>query len=129
METMSISPGKRQGTTMRTRRYKVGKAWLFVTGLTILGVCAVGVRAGGPEKSAKPEGSPSTNKTDSTAKPAEKLVKFEMRDKPWPLVLEWLSDQTGMSWSTTHKPTGTYSFIGPKSGSNMFTIPEVIDKL
>jgi type II secretion system protein D len=65
-------------------------------------------------------------------KPApEKTVVFEMRDKPWSSVLEWLSEQTGLPVITTAKPTGTFTFIAPRTGANKkaYTIPEVIDIL
>jgi type II secretion system protein D len=56
-----------------------------------------------------------------------KTVAFEMRDKPWSSVLEWLSDQTGLPVITSYKPTGTFSFIDPKKKE--YTIPEIIDIL
>src|SRR5437868_2733014 len=62
-------------------------------------------------------------------KPAAKLptVKFEMRDKPWPAVLEWLSDNTGVPVITINKPTGTFTFIAPRGGRSEYTLPEVVD--
>jgi len=62
-------------------------------------------------------------------KPAAKTIKFEMRDKPWATVLEWLSDQTGVPVITIHKPTGTFTFIAPRNGPTQFTIPQIIDIL
>lgn len=56
---------------------------------------------------------------------AQKAVAFEMRDKPWKSVLEWLSNETGLPVITTATPTGTFSFYGnPKK---KYTIAEVID--
>src|SRR4051794_29533987 len=65
------------------------------------------------------------------ARPPEKAVAFEMRDKPWGSVLEWLSDQTGLPVLTNHKPAGTFTFIAPRLGGSprKYTIPEVIDLL
>jgi type II secretion system protein D len=63
----------------------------------------------------------------SPAQAAEKTLAFEMRDKPWSSVLEWLSDQTGLPVITTYKPTGTFNFISPKK--QQYTIPEIIDIL
>jgi type II secretory pathway component GspD/PulD (secretin) len=60
---------------------------------------------------------------------AEKKVAFEMRDKPWSSVLEWLSDQTGVPVITTIKPTGSFTFIAPRGHIEKYTIPEVIDIL
>jgi type II secretion system protein D len=58
---------------------------------------------------------------------AEKTVAFEMRDKPWKAVLEWLSNETGLPIITTATPTGTFSFYG--NPRKRYTIPEVIDTL
>jgi len=60
---------------------------------------------------------------------AHKKVAFEMRDKPWPAVLEWLADQSELPFAGIHKPTGTFTYIGPKQGKTQHTIPEVIDIL
>lgn len=58
---------------------------------------------------------------------AGKLVSFQMRDKPWKNVLEWLSSETGLPIITTATPTGTFSFYG--NLNRKYTIPEVIDIL
>src|SRR5438105_601475 len=56
-----------------------------------------------------------------------KTVSFEMRDKPWSSVLEWLSDQSGLPVVSSDKPQGTFTFVSPKGKT--YTIPEVIDIL
>src|SRR5438105_2663572 len=61
------------------------------------------------------------------SKPAQKKIKFEKRSQPWGQVLEWLSDQSGLPLITKTMPTGTFSFVGSKSGNNEYTLPEVID--
>src|SRR5437764_15230685 len=53
----------------------------------------------------------------------EKLLTFEMRDKPWSAVLEWLTDQTGLPFASVIKPTGTFNVITPKN--QKYTLPEV----
>jgi hypothetical protein len=58
--------------------------------------------------------------------PVAKRSTFEFRNKPWPAVLEWLADQTGL-YFTGDRPTGTFTFI-PTAGKS-FTIPEIIDIL
>lgn len=60
-----------------------------------------------------------------------KTVKFEMRDKPWSQVLEWLADQTNLQviLIKDNKPTGTFTYIAPKNEPKEFTIPQVIDIL
>jgi len=60
---------------------------------------------------------------------SEKRVSFEMRDRPWSRVLEWLSDQTGVHVISSLRPTGTFNYISPQTanGPVQLTIPEVID--
>src|SRR5262249_12590696 len=62
---------------------------------------------------------------------AGKTVKFEMRDKPWGQVLELLADWTGVPviLIKDDKPTGTFTYIAPKTGPKELTIPQVIDIL
>src|SRR5207253_10022304 len=62
--------------------------------------------------------------------PAEKMYSFgEMRDKPWPQVLEWLADQTGLPYIGAYKPTGTFTYIAPRGKPDKLTLPQVIDIL
>src|SRR5437879_1315660 len=65
------------------------------------------------------------------AKPAPKLptVTFQMRDKPWNQVLEWLTDNSGVPVITVDKPVGTFTFIAPRGKTSEYTIPQVIDIL
>jgi type II secretory pathway component GspD/PulD (secretin) len=65
---------------------------------------------------------------------SQKLVTLEMRDKPWPQVLEWLSDASGLPVFTgDHKPTGTFTYITPRRGPGQppekKTISDVVDEL
>jgi type II secretory pathway component GspD/PulD (secretin) len=53
---------------------------------------------------------------------------FEMQNKPWRSVLEWLADQSGVPLSTSAMPGGTFTFVPPK-GNSRFTLPQVIDIL
>src|SRR5438105_15503708 len=62
-------------------------------------------------------------------RPARKLFTFEMRDKPWGGVLEWLADQTGLPVTTNYKPTGTFTFIAPQGSTRQYSLPQVIDVL
>src|SRR5262249_35027972 len=61
------------------------------------------------------------------AKPAEKTISFEFRDKPWGSVLEWLRDVSNLPIISPYKPTGSFTFIPPKGKS--YTLPEVVDIL
>src|SRR5947208_3049966 len=67
----------------------------------------------------------------SEVKPAaaEPRYAFEMRDKRWLDVFEWLSDKTKLPINTTEKPDGTFTYIGVRKGSDTptYTIPEIID--
>jgi type II secretory pathway component GspD/PulD (secretin) len=60
---------------------------------------------------------------------ASKDFTFEMQDKPWRSVLEWLADQSGVPLSTGAIPAGKFTFIPPKGSSHRFTLPQVIDIL
>jgi type II secretory pathway component GspD/PulD (secretin) len=73
---------------------------------------------------------PVSSRAEPPAREPEKSVAFEMRDKPWSAVLEWLADQSGLPVSTNFKPTGTFTFIAPKASSERrYTISQVIDIL
>src|SRR5436190_522183 len=63
------------------------------------------------------------------AKSKEKMVAFEMRDKPWNAVLEWLADITGLPVNAPDKPTASLTYIAPRGGPKEYTIPQVIDIL
>jgi RNA polymerase sigma factor (sigma-70 family) len=56
---------------------------------------------------------------------AEKSFTFEMRNKPWSAVFEWLTEKTGREFISSATPAGTMNFIAPKG--KKFTIPEIID--
>jgi type II secretory pathway component GspD/PulD (secretin) len=60
---------------------------------------------------------------------ASKDFTFEMQNKPWRNVLEWLADQSGVPLSTSALPAGTFTFIPPKGNPHRFTLPQVIDIL
>jgi len=62
-------------------------------------------------------------------KPVEKKIAFEMRDKPWSAVLEWLADQSGLPVVASSKPTGKFTFVPPKGGVKSFTLDEIFDIL
>jgi hypothetical protein len=69
---------------------------------------------------------PVPNKDAKPARAAEPTYVFDMRDKPWSKVFEWLADITGKPvLPGISMPTGTFSFINPKG--QKFTIPEIID--
>lgn len=102
--------------------------------LILLGTLAIlingvaGAQTSDPEKTPKAGGPPARTQ-EAPAKPKEKMILFEMRDKPWKDVLEWLSDKTNMNVVTQEKPVGTLTFIAPKGGPNEFTVPQIVDIL
>ena len=62
---------------------------------------------------------------DVAAKAAEKTFAFEWRDKPWPSVLEWLTDHTGIPVISVDHPKGTFTYISPRN--QVYTVPQIID--
>ncbi len=67
---------------------------------------------------------PAESKTD-TPKSDKDTYHFEMRQKPWREVLEWLADRTQLAFIGVHIPTGTFTFIPTKG--KQFTVPQIID--
>jgi general secretion pathway protein D len=110
------------------RRYP-GLALLLVMG-TLAGV-ALGADPVKMTKADEPASAPAP-KVETPAKPPLKPISFEMRDKPWSQVLEWLADQTGTPVLPSDvKPQGTFTFIAPRPGgvAKQYTMPEIIDYL
>ena len=70
---------------------------------------------------------PVREKTPVADEIGQKKVAFEMRDKTWVQVLEWLGKETGLPFYGS-SPTGKFTYVGPK-GLEMKTISEVIDIL
>ena len=58
-------------------------------------------------------------------KPENATYHFEMRNKPWKDVIEWLADKVNMPFTGINLPTGTFTFIPPKGA--MYTVPQIID--
>ena len=73
---------------------------------------------------------PPNPKTEAAA-PAKKAdepnLVFEMRDKPWAAVFEWLNEHSGLPVIYSNKPQGTFNFVPPKD--KKYSIPEIIDAL
>jgi type II secretion system protein D len=70
--------------------------------------------------------------TAAAPKNEPKRISFEKRDEPWQKVLEWYTNESGLSFvSTVKPPTGTFNFISPKIDGQpkRFTIAEVTDIL
>jgi RNA polymerase sigma factor (sigma-70 family) len=64
-------------------------------------------------------------------KPGEKQYYFAMDNKPWGEVFQWLSEQTGLAYVSSIRPTGTFTFVPPRvsGGVKEYTIPEILDIL
>jgi type II secretory pathway component GspD/PulD (secretin) len=65
--------------------------------------------------------------TKEPAAPAAKPLTFEVRQKSWEAVLEWLTEQTGLPVVGNSRPAGSFTFISPKGKT--YTLPEIIDLL
>jgi general secretion pathway protein D len=128
---------------MRAIRAGTARYYLGAVVLVLFGVWFA-VAADEPLKKADPPGAAEKKndapakpaeptRTETPAKPPERKLAFEMRDKAWSAVFEWLGDQTGMPViiSNDIKPQGTLNFIAPKENgvAKKFTLPEIIDLL
>jgi hypothetical protein len=93
---------------------------MLCTRIKIVAVCVLAaVVAAGPEARA--------DEPDKARPPADKAFAFEMREKPWKTVFEWYSDASGLPYIGTSRPTGTFTFVGPKGKA--YTLAEVTDIL
>jgi RNA polymerase sigma factor (sigma-70 family) len=63
-----------------------------------------------------------------SARPTEKTFVFELRDKPWPAVLEWYSEISGLPYVGTYRPRGKATFI-PLGRKRTYTLGEITDVL
>jgi RNA polymerase sigma factor (sigma-70 family) len=57
--------------------------------------------------------------------PEEKRYAFSMKNKPWKEVIDWFADQTGLAFSGTYVPKGTFTFTPPEG--KQYSIPEIVD--
>jgi len=124
-----IHLGSRQGTIMRLLPAGAGlRSLVLVLGA---GVAMYAVHAGAaqqPREGKKDDPAKTQPKSsDSPTQKAEvpKTYAFEMRNKPWDQVIEWLTDTTGLAFVGVNKPTGSFNFVDPKK--KQYTIPEIID--
>src|SRR5262249_22557666 len=53
-------------------------------------------------------------KKDDKKKEPEKRWPITFSERPWAKVFEWLTEISGKPVITVHKPTGSFSFNGPK---------------
>ena len=113
---------------MRAAHSSAGWRILFLGVLIALGSWAIGARAVDPDEQPK-KGATVEPAKPAEKKPPEKMISFEMRDKPWGQVLEWFSDQSSLPFIGNIKPTGTFTFIAPRGAPKQYTIPQIIDIL
>ncbi len=104
------------------------RRWTFalLTGLLLAGA-ARSVLAQ-HETKAQPAKEPAKEATAPKSK--EKTYLFEMRNKPWAGVIEWLSDNTGLPFiSDNTAPSGTFTFVEPRTGlqPKQRTMAEIFD--
>src|SRR5262245_56994472 len=115
---------------MRDHRWK----FAFLTGLLL----AFAARTVLAQNEAKKEGGREPAKAElgkaEGAKPTagkEKTYVFEMRNKQWGTIFEWLTDNTGLPFiGVNTPPTGAFNYMaprGPKGEQRPLTMPEIID--
>ena len=100
---------------------RFGLTMLFL----VLGIGVVVARADDP---AKPDKDKPADKADKPVeKPVLKKYSFVMEKKPWNQVAEWFSTTSGLTFSGTIIPTGSFNFIPPEG--KKYTLPEIIDSI
>src|SRR5207244_561609 len=107
------------GDVMQPRVTGWPRRCFLVLGLLAFAAYVVGTGAAQPPGRGEPGTAIQPRASGSATTPArtaQKKVKFEMRDKPWRDVLEWLADISGLQVIATIKPTGTLTFIAPRNG-------------
>src|SRR5262245_33858004 len=69
------------------------------------------------------------DKTDPAPKSADKRFTFSMQNVPWPKVLEWVVDQTGLPLVAQSVPNGTFTFTPARVDGKpaTYTLMEIID--
>jgi hypothetical protein len=77
------------------------------------------------DKGDAPKPDKPADRADPPKKPEEKTYAFEMRDKPWAAVFEWYAETSGLGFTGSFKPTGTFTFIPPPG--KKYTLPEITD--
>ncbi len=82
-----------------------------------------------PNQQAKTEPPAAKPGAAAPAKPKadEPTFAFDMRDKPWATVFEWLNEHSGLFVIYGNKPSGTFNFIPSKD--KRYTIAEIMDIL
>ncbi|HEV3082771.1 MAG TPA: hypothetical protein VGY66_23505, partial [Gemmataceae bacterium] len=98
----------------------LGPRGLVVGTLVALGTWEIGALAAGPDNSPAVAQASSEEFAQAGADKApkaepEKRFAFEMRGTPWDKVMEWLVDISGVPFGSIEKPTGTFTFITPKT--------------
>jgi hypothetical protein len=68
---------------------------------------------------------------ESKQKPEPRTYAFQWEKAPWPKVLKWLADTSGLPVITAYKPTGSVTFLPPmvNGKQKQFTLEEIIDIL
>src|SRR5262249_33488800 len=117
------------GTNMRAIPASAGR-WSLIPVLVVgAALCAFDVGAAQQDKPGKKDEPPKIQPKSSDTPPAKtevpKTYAFEMRNKPWIQVMEWLPAHTGLRFIGPTVPQGTFNFIAPKKKE--YTIPEIID--
>ena len=110
--------------THRTIRFRLAvPVWRFKRWLPAVLAAALGSAALAQDpKPAAPPAAPPAAATPA----APKTVTFAFDGKPWPEVLDWFKQESGLALITSYVPTGSAKIGAP---NRKFTIPEVVDVL
>jgi type II secretion system protein D len=109
---------------------RTGTGWrlLLLGALAVLAVWAIRAEARDSDKpAAQPENG--GKRAAAPASQTEKTFGFDKREEGWNQVMVWLADISGMPLITQLKPTGTFTFIPPRSGANKYTLGQIVDIL
>jgi RNA polymerase sigma factor (sigma-70 family) len=121
-QVAALSEGVLQ--TMLWTKLKLVAACVFLFGALGIGGVLSMPKAGDPGLANANQPRPKA----PSPRPPEKTFVFELRDKPWPGVLEWYSEISGLPYVGTYRPRGKATFI-PPSRKRTYTLGEITDVL
>jgi hypothetical protein len=84
-------------------------------------------RATQPEKAEPPAKSDKSADKLDAPKVEEKTYTFLMRDAPWATVFQWYADASGLTFTGSFKPTGTFTFAPPHGPAKKYTLEYITD--
>jgi RNA polymerase sigma factor (sigma-70 family) len=116
--------GKGVLQTMLWTRLKLVAACVFLSGALGIGGALSMPKPGGPGLANADQPPPNA----ASPRPPEETFVFELRDKPWPAVLEWYSEISGLAYVGRYRPRGKATFI-PPTRKRKYSLGEITDVL